>query len=56
MNYRPDVRRVPITDLHHRSDLTAAPNWGYQLRRGPVPLTDADLSVILAAMTRTSAH
>jgi hypothetical protein len=55
VSYRPDARRVPIADLHHRLDLTAAPNWGYRLRRGLVPLTDADLSVILAAMTGTSA-
>jgi hypothetical protein len=32
-------------------DLTSEPNWGYQLRRGLIPLSDHDLAAIREAMT-----
>jgi hypothetical protein len=51
VKYRTTARRVTIADLHDRLDLTAAPNWGYQLRRGLLPLTDRDLTTITGAMT-----
>ncbi len=31
-------------------ELTAGPNWGYELRRGLIPLSDHDLTVIRAGM------
>jgi EVE domain len=48
VDYLPDTAEVPIRSM--RLDLTAAPSWGYQLRRGLVPLTEHDLAVIRAAM------
>jgi hypothetical protein len=46
-----DARPVPIAPLLDRLDLTAGGrNWGYQLRRGIVPLSDHDLALIAAAM------
>jgi len=51
VDYRPEARHVPIGELADRLDLTATPNWGYQLRRGLIPLTDRDLAVIHRAMT-----
>ncbi|MEJ1231141.1 MAG: hypothetical protein WDM88_11670 [Galbitalea sp.] len=47
MDYVPFERAVPVADL--RLELTAEPNWGYQLRRGLIPLSDADLRIILHA-------
>ena len=44
-----DARPVPIAGL--ALDLTAQPNWGYQLRRGLIPLSDGDLTKIKEAMT-----
>jgi len=37
----------PLTDV---LDLTAAPNWGYQLRRGLLGLTERDFQTIRTAM------
>ncbi len=47
VDYVPFERAVPVADL--RLELTAEPNWGYQLRRGLIPLSDADLRIILHA-------
>lgn len=44
------AREVPIAALLGRLDLTAAPNWGYQLRFGLCPLGERDFRVIAAAM------
>lgn len=51
VRYRPEARHVPIATVSGNLDLTASPNWGYQLRRGLIPLSDHDLSVISEAMT-----
>jgi hypothetical protein len=51
VRYRADALRVPIAALHDTLDLTAAPSWGYQLRRGLLRLTDRDLATIRRAMT-----
>lgn len=51
VDYR-DTRRVPLADVRDRLRLTAAPNWGYQLRRGLVPLADDDAEVLRAMMER----
>lgn len=44
-----DARPVPVAGL--ALDLTAQPNWGYQLRRGLIPLSYGDLTKIKEAMT-----
>jgi hypothetical protein len=48
VDYLPDAVEVPIRSV--ALDLTAAPNWGYQLRRGLIPLTAHDFEAIHAAM------
>ncbi len=50
IDYFGDAPRVPIADLADRLELTATPNWGYQLRRGLIPLSDHDFRLIGAAM------
>jgi hypothetical protein len=55
VDYRADARRVPIESLRGRLDLMTAPNWGYQLRRGLIPLSDTDFAVIYEAMTGSEA-
>lgn len=37
---------VPLGDVRSRLALTSAPNWGYQLRRGLIPLDDNDVEVL----------
>lgn len=59
-DFRPFRRRVRYEDaqavaLEHVTALlrlTAAPNWGYQLRRGLVPLDDEDVAVLRERMLR----
>ncbi|WP_375401064.1 EVE domain-containing protein [uncultured Amnibacterium sp.] len=41
---------VPLDDLRGDLRLTAQPNWGYQLRRGLIPLDDEDFAAVRAAM------
>jgi hypothetical protein len=56
--FKPWRRRVdyrvttdtPIEGLRHALDLTAEPNWGYQLRRGLIELSEGDFTRIRAAM------
>lgn len=43
------VRRAALHDL--TLELTQAPNWGYQLRRGLVPLEPADFENLREAMS-----
>ena len=50
VTYRP-ARPVPLAAIRAGLDLTAAPNWGYQLRRGLIQITDRDAATIGAAMT-----
>ncbi|MGH3448705.1 MAG: EVE domain-containing protein [Nocardioidaceae bacterium] len=45
-----DAHDVPLGELTDTLDLTSAANWGYQLRRGLVELSDHDLDVIASAM------
>ncbi|WP_136707506.1 EVE domain-containing protein [Agromyces sp. H66] len=57
-DFRPFRRRVEWTDaapvaldvVRDRLALTARPNWGHLLRRGLVPLDDADAAVLVDAM------
>ena len=41
---------VPIVALAERLDLTRSPNWGYQLRRGLLELSEHDFAIIGSAM------
>jgi EVE domain len=51
VSYRADAHWAPIADLRGQLELTAVPNWGYQLRRGLILLSDHDLIVVREAMT-----
>jgi len=55
VDYRTDARWVPVTELRDVLDLTAAPNWGYQLRRGLIPLNEPDVQRLHLAMTGSAA-
>ncbi len=57
-DFQPFRRRIryltPTVDAPVASlplDLTSVPNWGYQLRRGLIPLSDHDFAVIRGALT-----
>jgi len=50
VDYDRHARPVALAQLTMRLELTAAPNWGYQLRRGLVPLTEPDFDVIACAL------
>lgn len=43
---------VPLQEIRDRLHLTAQPNWGYQLRRGLVPLDEHDTAIIRESMER----
>lgn len=51
VDYRAGAGQVPIDALRGRLELTASPNWGYQLRRGLISLCDSDFGLIHEAMT-----
>ncbi|WP_211188230.1 EVE domain-containing protein [Gordonia asplenii] len=46
-----DAEAVPLAELHTRLVLTTAPNWGYQLRRGLISLSENDFRLIQTTMT-----
>lgn len=54
---QPWRRRIEFFPVHRASirevdlELTRSPNWGYQLRRGLVPLTPDDFEALRAVMT-----
>jgi hypothetical protein len=48
--YVTDAADAPIAPLTQTLDLTSVPNWGYQLRRGLVELTERDFRTIRTAM------
>jgi hypothetical protein len=50
IRYLSDARPVAVANL--TLELTSEPHWGYQLRRGLIPLSDRDLATIREAMTR----
>ena len=50
VEYLHDARPAAVADLMAALDLTSGPNWGYQLRRGLIPLSVGDLRAIGAAM------
>lgn len=37
---------VPLGDVRSRLALTSTPNWGYQLRRGLIPLDGNDVEIL----------
>ncbi|MFB6720423.1 EVE domain-containing protein [Kribbella sp. NPDC056345] len=49
-----EVTPLPLTHITANLDLTTQPNWGYQLRRGLVPLTRADFATLQQAMTTST--
>jgi hypothetical protein len=49
VNYLQNVSDAPVQPL--ALDLTAQPNWGHQLRRGLVELSEHDFALVRAAMT-----
>lgn len=44
------TREVPLDDVKDRLQLCATPHWSMALRRGHLPLADADARIIAAAM------
>ncbi len=52
VDYDREAVDVPVEQLKELLQLTSAPNWGYQLRRGLIELSEPDFRAIRAAMTR----
>ncbi|MEV8093136.1 EVE domain-containing protein [Kitasatospora sp. NPDC085879] len=50
VDYLPGTAEAPLAQFDGALDLTAAPYWGYRLRRGLVELTAHDLDLVRAAM------
>lgn len=50
VDYDGSVRPLPLDSMRDQLDLTSGPNWGHQLRRGLVPLSDRDADLLAAAM------
>lgn len=40
---------VPLGDVRSRLAVTSTPNWGYQLRRGLIPLDGNDVEILRSA-------
>ena len=45
-----NVREVPLAELKNRLELCANPNWGIELRRGYLQLSEHDYRLIASAM------
>ncbi len=50
VDYVTEAHEVPVGSLKGRLQLTAQPNWGYQLRRGLIELSSEDLACVRDAM------
>lgn len=50
VDYARAASDVPVADLAEQLDLTCSPNWGYQLRRGLLELSEHDFALIGNAM------
>ncbi|NNN09364.1 MAG: EVE domain-containing protein [Acidimicrobiaceae bacterium] len=50
VNYVTNATETPIRPLIGILVMTSTPNWGYQLRRGLLMLSDADFTIIQGAM------
>ncbi|MDQ0676729.1 hypothetical protein QFZ30_000111 [Arthrobacter pascens] len=46
-----DTRPVDVENVKGLLKLTASRNWGYQLRRGLIPLEQADVEILRSRMT-----
>lgn len=44
------TRPLPLAEVQSELHLTAGPNWGYQLRRGLVPLDEHDAALLSERM------
>jgi len=51
-----EVNPVSVGDLRDVLRLTSGPSWGYQLRRGLLPLDPADVEVLRESMRRKAAE
>ena len=50
-----DAQSAPLAALQEELAFTQEKNWGYRLRQGLVEISDADMTIIAAAMFTTSA-
>ena len=50
VNYVTNASETPIRPLMEIFDLPSVPNWGYQLRRGLLALSDTDFTIVQSAM------
>lgn len=50
VDYVTHASEAPIRSLMDILDLTSVPNWGYQLRRGLLALSDTDFTILHSAM------
>ncbi|MBT2532653.1 EVE domain-containing protein [Arthrobacter sp. ISL-48] len=46
-----DATPVDVDSVKSLLRLTDSPNWGYQLRRGLIPLEEADVQILRSRMT-----
>lgn len=44
------TRPVPVEEVKDLLTLTSGPNWGYQLRRGLIPLDSTDIEILRHTM------
>ena len=51
VSYDAAAVETPVRALSDSLELTAGPNWGYQLRRGLIKLSEHDFELIRAAMS-----
>lgn len=50
VRYQTGAREVPLSEVTDRLELTSTEHWGYRLRLGLVPLSEADAAIIREAM------
>ncbi len=50
-----DAEPMPLAMLQDKLAFTQEKNWGYRLRQGLVEISDADMTLIAAAMLKSSA-
>jgi hypothetical protein len=50
-----DAQPAPLAALQEELAFTQEKNWGYRLRQGLVEISDADMTIIAAAMFKASA-
>ena len=50
VRYLEPTADAPVRGFGGELELTSGPNWGYQLRRGLIELTEADFRLIRSAM------